>query len=173
MDGFLGHFGGVLGCNTHEAFMVPWLTVGVSNKLQMARNLTGGVPVVYLGRLANLGPFRECLTPAHEKRQKGAPEDIGVPDCKTDNADCKTDNGENARMHEKNTYAKWDAHDDMAKYNTQANEKATTANNWRTPGASNPGRYTRRPHSNEGARKCCVGLSAARLGAKQTGGWSE
>ena len=94
----MGHFGGVLGCNTHEAFTVPRLTVGVSNELQMTRNLTGGLPVVYQGRLANLGPFRKCLTPAHEKRQKRAPEDIGAPKC-------KTDNGENARMHEMNTYA--------------------------------------------------------------------
>ena len=78
--------------------MVPRLTVGVSNGLQMAQNLTNGLPVVYQGRLANLGPFREFLTPAHEKRQKGAPEDIGV-------SDCKTDNGENARMQETNTYA--------------------------------------------------------------------
>ena len=29
--------------------------------------------------------------------------------------ECKTDNGENARMHETDTYAKLDAHDDMAK----------------------------------------------------------
>mgnify|MGYP005815328581 CR=1 FL=1 len=82
-----------------ETFTVTQLTVGVSNGLQMARNLTGGLPVLYQGRLANRGPFRECLIPAHEKRQKGAPEDIGVPDC-------KTDNGENAQMHETNTYAK-------------------------------------------------------------------
>ena len=54
--------------------------------------------MVYQGRLANLGPFREGLTPAHEKRQKGAPEDVGA-------SDRKTDNGENARMHEMNTYA--------------------------------------------------------------------
>ena len=67
----LGHFGGVLGCNTHEAFSVPRLTIGVSNEVQMTQNLTGGLPVVYQGRLANLGPFRECLTPAHNKRQKG------------------------------------------------------------------------------------------------------
>ena len=98
MDGLLGHFGGVLGCNTHEAFTVPRLTVGVPNELQMARNLTGGLPVVYQGRLENLGPIRERLTPAHEKRQKGAPEHIGV-------SDRKTDNGENARMHETNMYA--------------------------------------------------------------------
>ena len=98
MDGLLGHFRGVWGCNTHEAFTVPQLTVGVSNELQMARNLTGGLRVVYQGRLANLGPLRECLTPAHKKRQKGTLEDIGVPEC-------KTDNGENARMHETNSYA--------------------------------------------------------------------
>ena len=98
LDGLLGHFGGLLVYNTHEAFTVPRLTVGVPNGLQMAQNLTDGLPVVYQGRLANLGPFRERLTPAHEKRQKGAPEDVGV-------SDCKTDNGENARMHETNTYA--------------------------------------------------------------------
>ena len=94
----MDHFGGVLGCNTHEAFTVPRLTVGVPNDLQMERNLTGGLPVVYQGCLENLGPFRGCLTPAHEKRYKGTPEDIGAPDC-------RTDNGENDRMHETNMYA--------------------------------------------------------------------
>ena len=87
-----------MGCKEKGAFTVTRLTVGVPNDLQMARNLTGGLPVLYHGRLANLGPFRESLTPAHEKRKKGVPEDIGVPDY-------KTDNGENARMHETNTYA--------------------------------------------------------------------
>ena len=74
MEGFgwvLGHFGGVLGCKTKEAFAVTRLTVGASNNLQMARNLTGGLPVVYQGHLASHGPFRECLTPAHNRRQKG------------------------------------------------------------------------------------------------------
>ena len=94
----MGHFGGVLGCNTKRAFAVTRLTIGVSNDLQMARNLTGGLPVLHQGRLANLGPFRESLTPAHNERQKGTPGDIGV-------LDCKTDNGEKARMHETNTYA--------------------------------------------------------------------
>ena len=98
MDGLLVRFGGGLGCNTHEAFPVTRLTVGVSNGLQMTRNLTGGLPVVYQGHLANLGPFRERSTPAHEKRQKGALEDVGV-------SGCKTDNGENARMREANTNA--------------------------------------------------------------------
>ena len=58
-------------CNTQKDFAVTRLTVGVSNDLQMARNLTGGLPVVYQGHLANLGPFREHLTPTHEKRQEG------------------------------------------------------------------------------------------------------
>ena len=94
----LGHFGRVLGCNTHEAFTVPQLTVGVSNELQMSRNLTGGLPIAYQGLLANLGPIRECLTPHTKRGKRGTPEDIGVPEC-------KTDNGENARMPETNTYA--------------------------------------------------------------------
>ena len=34
------------------------------------------------------------------------------------------------------------ADDDMAKCNTQANDMATTANNWKTPDASDPGRYS-------------------------------
>ena len=94
----MGHFGEVLGCYTHEAFSVPRLTVGVSNDVQMARNLTGGLSVVNQDRLESLGPNRKCLTPAHEKRQMGIPEDIVA-------LKCKTDNGENARMHEMNTYA--------------------------------------------------------------------
>ena len=85
-------------CNTQTDFAVARLTVGVPNDLQMERNLTGGLPMVYQGHLTRLGPFRESSTPAHEKRQKGAPGDIGV-------SDCKTDNGENARMQETNTYA--------------------------------------------------------------------
>ena len=86
--------------DTQMDFAVARLTVGVPNDLQMERNLTGGLTVVYQGHLASLGPFRERSTPAHEKENKrGAPEEVGV-------SDCKTDNGENARMHETNTYAK-------------------------------------------------------------------
>ena len=95
----LGQFGRGVGLHRKRGFTVTRLTVGVPNDLQMARNLTGGLPVLYQGRLANLGPFRESLTPAHKKGKRGAPEDIGVPDC-------KMDNGENARMHETNMYAK-------------------------------------------------------------------
>ena len=60
-----------VGLHTKEAFTVTQLTVGASNDLQMARNLTDGLLVVYQGHLANLGPFRESLTPAHKKRRKG------------------------------------------------------------------------------------------------------
>ena len=51
-----------------EGFTVARLTVGVPNNLQMARNLTGGLPMLYQGCLARLGPFRERLTPAHENK---------------------------------------------------------------------------------------------------------
>ena len=73
-----------------------------------------------------------------KRGKRGTPEDIGVPDR-------KTNNGENARMHETNTYAKRNGHDDMIKCNTQANDMEMTANNWQTPGASNPGRYNTPP----------------------------
>ena len=69
--GFWATLEGVLGCKEKEAFTVTRLTVGVPKDLQMARNLTGGLPVLYQGRLANLGPFRESLTPTHNERQKG------------------------------------------------------------------------------------------------------
>ena len=71
---WMGYWAVLEGCcaATHkEAFPVTRLTVGVSNGLQMARNLTGGLPVVYQGHLENLSTFREHLTPAHEKRQEG------------------------------------------------------------------------------------------------------
>ena len=98
LDGLLGWFGGVLGCNTKEAFAGVRLTVGVPNELQMTRNLTGGLPVLYQGQLTRLCLFRECSTPAHERDKRGAPVHVGV-------SDCKTGNGENARMHETNTYS--------------------------------------------------------------------
>ena len=60
-----------VGLQDERGFYGYPVNLGVSNDLQMARNLTGGLPVLYQGRLANLGPFRECLTPAHNERQKG------------------------------------------------------------------------------------------------------
>ena len=74
MEGvWMGYWSTLEGCwAAHkEAFTVPRLTVGVSNDLQMARNLTDGLPVLYQGHLASLGPFRESLTPTHNERQKG------------------------------------------------------------------------------------------------------
>ena len=60
-----------VGLQRERGFTVTRLTVGVPNELQMARNLIGGLPMLYQGCLANLGPFRECLTPAHNRRGKG------------------------------------------------------------------------------------------------------
>ena len=94
----MGQLEGALGCNTHEAFSVPRLTVGVSNEVQIIRNLTGGLPVVKQGRLASLGPIRKCLIPTHERKVEMTTKENEAPEC-------KTDNGENAQMHEMNTYA--------------------------------------------------------------------
>ena len=94
----LGQIGGVLGCNTHEAFSVPRLTVGVSNEVQMIRNLTGGLPVVNQGRLASLGPIRKCLIPTHERKVEMTTEGER-------SAGMQNGQRENARMHEMNTYA--------------------------------------------------------------------
>ena len=58
-------------------FVDARLTDGVPNDLRMERNLTGGLPVVYQGHLANLGPFRECLTRAHKKRKEGCADACG------------------------------------------------------------------------------------------------
>ena len=59
-----------VGLQREGGFTVTRLTVGVPNNLQMARNLTGGLPVVYQVHLARLGPFRERLTSTHEKREE-------------------------------------------------------------------------------------------------------
>ena len=74
MEGSLLGFGPLwrgVGLQREGGFTVTRLTFGVSNDLQMARNLTGGLPVLYQGHLASLGPFRESLTPTHEKREEG------------------------------------------------------------------------------------------------------
>ena len=55
-----------------------------------------------------------------------------------------TDNGENWEDPNGCKFLKAcrrNADDDMAKCNTQANDMATTMNSWKTPSASNPGRY--------------------------------
>ena len=54
-----------------EGFRATRLTVGASNDLQMERNLTGGLPVLYQGHSANTDPFREGFSPAHKKKTEG------------------------------------------------------------------------------------------------------
>ena len=53
-----------------KGFQATRLTVGASNDLQMERNLMGSLPVIYQGHSANLGPFRERFSPAHETRSE-------------------------------------------------------------------------------------------------------
>ena len=87
-----------MGCNSEEAFAVMRLTVGVSNDLQMARNLTDGLPVVYQGHLQASVHSKNIQHPNIKRAKRCVPVHVGV-------SGCKTDNGENARMHETNTYA--------------------------------------------------------------------
>ena len=48
--------------------------------------------------MASLGPIRKCLNPTHKIKLEKTTEENEAPEC-------KTDNGENAQMHEMNTYA--------------------------------------------------------------------
>ena len=73
-----------------------WSIKRPPNGTKLDRRSTGGI-------LRPLGkPWaipRKFNTHTQQETKGGTPEDIGVPDC-------KTDNGENARMHETNTNAK-------------------------------------------------------------------
>ena len=72
-----GGFSRLVGClegcwsANREGLRATRLTVGASKNLQMERNLTGGLLVIYQGHSANPGPFQECFSPAHEIRQEG------------------------------------------------------------------------------------------------------
>ena len=57
-----------VGLQHTRGLSVARLTIGVSNEVQMVRNLTGGLPVVNQGRLASLGPNQKCLIPTHERK---------------------------------------------------------------------------------------------------------
>ena len=61
--------------------------------MKFDRLSTSGVPRL----LGESRSIRRMFNTRSGKRQNGAPEDVGV-------SDCKTDNEENARMHERNTY---------------------------------------------------------------------
>ena len=65
--GFGPNLGGV-GLQHTRGLFGPSVNVGVSNEVQMTRNLTGGLPVVNQGRLARLGPIRKCLNPTQERK---------------------------------------------------------------------------------------------------------
>ena len=56
----------------------------------------------------------------------------------------RTGNERNGEAGTDASFKTWwcNAHDDMMKCNTQANDKAATANNWGTPGTSVSGRHT-------------------------------
>ena len=63
-----------------RGFRATRLTVGASNDLQMERNLTGALPVIFQGHTANLDPFRGRYSPAHATRSRrgdGACECVG------------------------------------------------------------------------------------------------
>ena len=95
----MGHFGRVLGCKTKGAFygypVNRWSIKRTPNGTKLDRRSTGAIPRP-LGKPRAIPRKFNTRT---LKEGKGASGDIAV-------SDRKTDNGENARMHEMNTYAK-------------------------------------------------------------------
>ena len=73
-----------------------WSTKRTPNGRKLDRRSTGATPRP-LGKPRAIP--REFNTHSQRETKRGTPEDIGAPDC-------KTDNGEKARMHEMNTHAK-------------------------------------------------------------------
>ena len=72
-----------------------WSTKRPPNGAKLDRRSTGAIPRP-LGKPRAIP--RKFKTRSQQETKRGTPEGIGVPVC-------KTDNGENARMHETNTYA--------------------------------------------------------------------
>ena len=72
-----------------------WSIKRPPNGTKLDRWSTGGIPRP-LGKTRSIP--RMFNTRSGKENKRGAPEEIGAPDW-------KTDNGENARMHETNTYA--------------------------------------------------------------------
>ena len=124
MDGFWATLEGCWAAHKRGFYGSPvnrWSTKRPPNGTKLDRRSTGAIPRP-LGKPRAIP--RKFNTRSQQRGKRGTPEDIGVPDC-------KTDNGENARMNETNTYAKGNAHDDMIKCNTQANDMAMAANTGR------------------------------------------
>ena len=57
-----------VGLQDKRGFRLARLIVGASNDLQMERNLTGGLSVLYQGHSANTAPFRERFSAAHKTK---------------------------------------------------------------------------------------------------------
>ena len=70
-----------------------------------------------------------------------------VPRARASVVGLRTDNGRNEEAGIGASFKTWwcNAHDDMTRCNTQANDMATTANNWTTPGATVSRRYNTPP----------------------------
>ena len=73
-----------------------WSIKRPPNGTKLDRRSTGAIPRP-LGKSRSIP--RMFNTRSRKENKRGAPEEVGVPDC-------KMDNGENARMHETNMYAK-------------------------------------------------------------------
>ena len=73
-----------------------WSTKRTPNGTKLDMRSTGAIPRT-LGKTRSIP--RTFNTHSTKREKRGTPEDIGA-------SNCKTDNGENARMHETNTYAK-------------------------------------------------------------------
>ena len=104
----MGSWAMVKGCwvAKREGLRLTRLTVGASNDLQMERNLTGGLPMMYQGLSKDLDPFWEHFSPAHETRLEGcngAQESVGLGNRQWGKWLDAWDEHE----------CKWDAHDDM------------------------------------------------------------
>ena len=88
--GFVGHSNGLCGCPVNR-----WSTKRPPNGTKFDRWSPGGI-LRPLDKPRSIPKTFDTRT--RKKNKRGAPEEIGAPDWKTDNK-------ENARMHERNTYA--------------------------------------------------------------------
>ena len=96
----MGHFGWDVGLQLKRGLCGyadnRWSTKGAPNDPKHDRWSTGAIPGP-LGKARSIPRTFNTRTRKGDKR--GVPVHVGV-------SDCETDNGENAQMHETNTYAK-------------------------------------------------------------------
>ena len=95
----MGHFGRGVGLQLKEGFygypVNRWSIKRPPNGTKLDRRSTGAIP----RPVGKTRAIPRKFNTRSQRETKGGPEVIGVPDC-------EMDNGENARMHETNTYAK-------------------------------------------------------------------